>query len=159
MKAVGIALLFGLCTLFGFRIAEKKTARLKTVRALLLELQAFSDAIMTGRDTLQRLSEKNGRFYSLLSAYLRALDEGKTEREAAELACEKLEGTGDVQAAFKQFLTGLSGATGTALRGRIQTLTPVLMTAGTAAETEAGQGRVFRCIGVLIGAGLAILLM
>ena len=58
MKAVGIALLFGLCTLFGFRIAEKKTARLKTVRALLLELQTFSDAIMTGRDTLQRLSEK-----------------------------------------------------------------------------------------------------
>ena len=64
-----------------------------------------------------------------------------------------------MQAAFKQFLTGLSGATGTALRGRIQTLMPVLLTAETAAETEAGQGRVFRCIGVLIGAGLAILLM
>ena len=159
MKAVGIALLFGLCTLFGFRTAETKTVRLKTVRAMLLELQAFSDAIMTGGETLQRLSERSGVFYSLLSAYLKELEQGKTETEAAELALETFNGTGDVQAALKQFLTGLSGASGAALRGRIHSLMPVLQAAETAAEAEAGQGRVFRCIGVLIGAGLAILLM
>lgn len=159
MKAVGIALLFGLCTLFGFRIAEKKTVRLKTVRAMLLELQAFSDAITTGGNTLQSLSNRSGVFYSLLSAYLKALDSGKTESEAAEIACEKLNGTADVGAALRQFLTGLSGASGTALRERIDALTSDLQAAETAAETEAGQGRVFRCIGVLIGAGLAILLI
>ncbi len=159
MKWIGIAMLFGLCTLFGFRLAAKKTERLKTVRTMLRELQTFSDEIAGGNGSLKRIAERSGALFSVLASYLHALDTGKTESEAAELACAGLCEDGEERAALQLFLTGLSDASKDSMPKRVSVLTDALRSAQAAAETEAKQGCVFRCIGTLIGAGLAIMLI
>ena len=160
MKTVGIALLFGLCTLFGFRLAAKKTQRLNAVRTLLRDAQTVSDEIGAKNGSLKRIASRtDGVLFPMLAAYLKTLDAGGTEAEAAELACAGVPKASEERAALLLFLNGLSDASKDGVTERISALTPALRAAEAAAEAEAKQGRAFRCIGVLIGAGLAILLM
>lgn len=159
MKTVGIALLFGLCALIGVRLGAKKTARLKTVRSLRSDLQLFSERIAAGSSSLPTLAaERDGLFSELLQSYLDALPQGYTEVDAAEQACERLQGQETVRAGLRQFLSGLSSAARSDLVRRTQLLSSVLDRAETEAEAEARQARVIKVSGVLAGTGLAILL-
>lgn len=160
MKTVGIALLFGLCCMIGFRLGARKTACLKTVRSLQSDLQLFSERIKADGGTLTEIAAKlNGTLAGILQTYLDLLAAGKGETDAAETASGLCSGCGTAHAGLKLFLNGLSAASRSDLIRRTQTLTSTLERAETEAESEAGQGRVFRIAGVLIGAALAILLL
>ncbi len=158
MKTAGIALLFGLCTLLGARLAARKTGRLTAVHALKQGLQLFSERIAQG-DTLKTLAAEDGLFFSLLHAYLTARSAGRTEAQATEEACAALSGLPAERDAMHLFFDALSGASRADLLRRIETLRPLLDRAETEAEAEAKQARVIRVSGVLIGAGLAIVLL
>lgn len=158
MKTAGIALLFGLCTLLGARLAARKSKRLTAVRALKHGLGRFSERIAQG-ETLKHLASEDGLFFSLLHAYLSALERGRPETEAAETACAALGGYLTERDAMRAFLDALSNASHTDLLRRIEALRAVLDRAETEAGTEAKQARVIRVSGVLVGAGLAIVLL
>ena len=160
MKTVGIAMLFGLCTLIGFRLGEKKGARLNTLRRLLKDLQLFAERIASGRGTLTEIAlEKESMFSGMLRAYLDALEHGETESAAAGRAVKELKEGSAEHAGMLMFFTGLSMGSRTDLIERANRLSPTLERAETEAETEAKQARVFRVSGMLVGAGAAILLL
>ena len=160
MKTVGIAMLFGLCCVIGMRLGAKKTAYLRTVRSLRCDLQLFSERIGTCSSTLKEIAgELSGTLSTMMHTYLDRLDAGCTEADAAEYALDGLQAFGTVQAGMRMFLTGLSTASRKDLMLRSQTLAPMLERAEAEAEAEAKQARVLRISGVLIGAGLAILLL
>ena len=153
-------MLFGLCTLIGMRLAAKKTERLNIVRSLRKDLVLFSERIATGGGTLTEIaSAQNGMLFTMLERYLSALSEGKTESDAAESAAKELKKESTEQAGIRMFLTGLSAASRADLVKRANALMPMLERAEDDAETEARQARVVRVSGVLVGAGLAILLL
>lgn len=109
MKTVGIAMLFGLCSLIGMRLAAKKTEELGLIRSIRNDLLLFSERIAAGIGTLPELAnERNGALSDVLQVYLDTLSEGYSEADAAERAVGKLNGYGSVQAGVKRFLTGLS---------------------------------------------------
>lgn len=158
MKTAGIALLFGLCCVVGARLAARKTKRLSTVRALKQGLQLFSERIHQG-GTLRRIAAEDGLFFELLGTYLSALSKAAAESDAAADACGRLTHCGTERDAMRAFLTAISSASRSDLLRRIEALRPVLDRAETEAEDEAKQARVIRVSGVLIGAGLAIVLV
>ena len=156
MKTVGIVMLFGLCTMIGMQLGAKKTARLFTVRTLRKELQLFSERITSGRGTLMEIaSEKDGLLSEMLGRYLDALGKG----EAAGKAAGKLKAESTEHAGMLMFFTGLSTGSRMDLIGRANALSPTLGRAENEAEAEAKQARVLRVSGMLIGAGVAILLI
>lgn len=160
MKTVGIVMLFGLCTMIGMQLGAKKTARLFTVRTLRKELQLFSERITSGRGTLMEIaSEKDGMLSEMLGRYLDALGKGDTEPEAAGKAAGKLKAESTEHAGMLMFFTGLSTGSRMDLIGRANALSPTLGRAENEAEAEAKQARVLRVSGMLIGAGVAILLI
>ena len=160
MKTIGIAMLFGLCTMIGVRLAAKKTERLHTVRSLRSELRLFSERTALGCGTLcEFAAERNGILSELLRIYLKALTEGDPEPQAAERATACLRAGTTMQAATQSFLNGLSGVTRIDLEKRTQAFSTVLERAEHEAESDAKQARVLRISGVLAGAGLAILLL
>ena len=156
MKTAGVALLFGLCCMIGFRLGRKKTGRLKAIRSLRSDLILFSERIGSGCGTLKELqSELNGALGEILKVYLDMLDAGKQEVDAAESAVEEHRDNETVEEEIRMFLTGLS----TDLIRRTQTLGKLLERAEKEAETAAKQARILQISGVLTGAGLAILLL
>lgn len=157
MKTVGIALLFGLCAAIGMRLCARKTERLAAVRELKQGKDLFAEQIAAG-GTLKALAKREGRFFSMLAAYLAALEAGGNEAEAAEAACRKRKATSPECDAMRLFFDGLSASARGDLLRRIETLSHALDRAEAEAETEAKQARVIRVSGVLIGAGLAIVL-
>lgn len=160
MKTVGIAMLFGLCCMIGIRLGMKKTARLRMLQSLRNELSRFSERIITCSGTLTEIAgEGDGTLSRMLRIYLEQLCAGQKEANAAEHASEVLNGYGNVQNEVRSFLNGLSGAARGSLIKRTEDLMPILERAVAEAETEAKQARVLRISGVLIGAGLAILLL
>lgn len=160
MRTIGIAMLFGLCCMIGFRLGMKKTAQLKTVRSIQSDLQLFSERITTESGTLEELAcQMNGTLSKILRAYLDALRLGKRESEAAEYASTDLRVYENLQTGLLRFLTGLSTAARGDLIGRTQALITVTKQAEAQAEAEADRARVLRITGVLTGAGLAILLL
>ena len=160
MKTAGVALLFGLCCMIGFRLGRKKTGRLKVIRSLRSDLQLFSERIGSGCGTLKELQgELNGALGEILKTYLEMLKEGTREADAAENAIGDLRGSGTAEAGIRMFLIGLSTASRSDLIRRTQTLGTMLERAEEEAETEAKQARVLQISGVLTGAGLAILLL
>ena len=160
MKTVGIAMLFGLCCLIGFRLGAKKTAQLRTVQSLRRDVQLLSERVGSGGSTLLEIAgEMNGTLSEILRIYLEKLDEGAAETDAAAFALECLRGSGNVQAGVRMFLAGLSTASRSDLIARTKALSPMLERAETEAEAEEKQARVLRISGVLTGAGLAILLL
>lgn len=153
-------MLFGLCCVIGMRLGARKTARLNGVRSLRSDLQLFSERVTAGSSPLKEIAgELNGTLSILLQTYLDRLDEGEREADAAESALLSLPVNGTAQAGMRMFLIGLSTATRRDLMMRVQALAPMLERAEAEAETEAKQARVLRISGVLIGAGLAILLL
>ncbi len=160
MKTAGVALLFGLCCMIGFRLGRKKTGRLKAIRSLRSDLILFSERIGSGCGTLKELqSELNGALGEILKVYLDMLDAGKQEVDAAESAVEEHRDNETVEEGIRMFLTGLSTASRTDLIRRTQTLGKLLERAEKEAETAAKQARILQISGVLTGAGLAILLL
>ena len=160
MKTVGVALLFGLCCMIGFRLGRKKTGRLKVIRSLRSDLQLFSERIGSGCGTLKDLQgELNGALGEILKTYLDMLKEGNGGADAAENAIGDLRGSGTAEAGIRMFLIGLSTASRSDLIRRTQMLGTMLERAEEEAETEAKQARVLQISGVLTGAGLAILLL
>ena len=87
MKTVGIALIFGLCTWIGIRVAAKKTERLKTLRTIRTELRMFAERITSGSATLTDAAADQRILSELLSVYQDALSSGATEKSASETAC------------------------------------------------------------------------
>lgn len=160
MKTVGIAMLFGLCSLIGIRLADRRTKRLEFVRALQKDLRSFAEWVRTGSESLSAFAaEQEGELSGMLKAYLAALAEGETETTAAERATERFRGGSTEQAGMRLFLSGLSSATRADLILRTQRSSDLLERTEREAEEEAKQARVLRISGVLIGAGLAILLI
>ena len=160
MKTAGVALLFGLCCMIGFRLGRRKTGRLRTIRSLQSDLQLFTERIGSGCGTLKELQgELNGTLGESLRIYLDMLDGGKREADAAECAIEDLRECGAVTDGIRMFLIGLSTASRNDLIRRSQTLGAMLERAEEEAETAAKQARVLQISGVLTGAGLAILLL
>ena len=160
MKTAGVALLFGLCCMIGFRLGRKKTGRLKVIRSLRSDLQLFSERIGSGCGTLKDLQgELNGALGEVLKIYLVLLGEGEREADAAESAIGELRSGETVEAGIRTFLIGLSTASRTDLIRRTQTLGTMLERAEEEAKTAAKQARVLQISGVLTGAGLAILLL
>ncbi len=160
MKYVGIAMLFGLCTLIGMRLAAKKTARLNTVRSLRKDLVLFSERIATGGGTLAKIAAgQNGMLFTLLGRYLSALSDGESELNAAACAADMLKKDSTEQAGIRMFFSGLASASRADLIKRVNTLSPMLERAEGEAETETKQARVLRISGALVGAGLTILLL
>ncbi len=160
MKTVGLALLFGLCCLTGFRIAAVKTERLRTVRALQGDLQHFSERIASGRGSLIGIaSEQPDLFCGALSRYLDALAQGKTEDGAMETAVEGLRSGSTEYNGMQMFFAGLSAAGRTDLVKRTEMLGSILKRAETESESETKQARVIRVSGALVGAAIAILLI
>ena len=160
MKAAGIVMLFGLCCMIGVRLGRKKTGRLRTIRSLRSDLQLFSERIAAGNDTLTEIAgELNGAIGEAIETYLAMLGKGKREAVAAERAIEDLHIGGTAEAGVRMFLTGLSAASRNDLIHRAKMFISMLERAETEAETEAKQARVLQISGVLIGAGLAILLL
>lgn len=153
-------MLFGLCCMIGVGLGARKTARLQTIRSLRGDLQLFSERIASGRGTLTEIAgEQGGALTEMLQIYLDRLAAGSGETEAAKTAFEDLHVCETVREGIRIFLTGLSTATRGDLKARTKTLSATLDRAESEAETEAKQARVLRVSGVLIGAGLAILLM
>lgn len=159
MKTVGIVLLFGLCAVIGMRLGAKKTERLFTVRALRKDLQLFSERIAAGRGTLTEIASENGALFELIGSYLAALSGGETESAAAERASDGFKKGSAEGAGLCMFFTGLSSANRSDLIRRTDALSVALERAENEAETEAKQARVLRVSGVLVGAGIAILLL
>lgn len=159
MKTAGIAILFLLCSMIGFRLAARKTDRLRTLRMLEKELQVFSERIASGRGLLPEIGKEHGLLPEMLSDYLKALSEGMTQREASEKAAEKLRGGETEIAGLRMFFTDLSSASRSDILNRTHTLMRTLERAEQEADAEAKQARVLRVSGVLIGAGVAILLL
>ena len=153
-------MLFGLCSLIGIRLADRRTKRLEFVRALQKDLRSFAERVRTGSESLSAFAaEQEGELSGMLKAYLAALAEGETEATAAERGAERLRGGSTEQAGMRLFLSGLSSATRADLILRTQRSSDLLERAEREAEEEAKQARVLRISGVLIGAGLAILLI
>ena len=159
MKTVAIAVIFGLCTLIGMRIAAKKTERLRTVLALEKELRLFSERIASGNATLTDAAGEDGILSGILTAYRDTLSAGGTERDAAEKAAEGMFATTPEREGAKAFLTGISGATRADIRNRTEQWLQTLTQAEREAEAETKKARVIRVSGALIGAGIAILLL
>ena len=153
-------MLFGLCCAIGFRLSMKKSKHLEEVRSILSEMMRFSDRITTNAVTLEEIAQElNGTLAGILRDYLDSLRAGKRESEAAEHAVETLHGSEKQQSELCRFLSGLSTASRSGLIERTQMLIPALKQAEAEAEEEANRARVLRISGVLIGAGLAILLL
>lgn len=159
MKTVGIAILFCLCSVIGMRLASKKTARLHAIRTLERELRLFSERIASGRGMLTEIAKEQGLLPEMLSEYLHALADGVRQTEAAEQAANRMNGKDTENAGVRMFFTDLSAASRADLRKRAETLSRTLECAEREADAEAKQARVLRLSGVLIGAGLAILLL
>ncbi len=153
-------MLFGLCCLVGMRLAAKKTERLSAIRAVQRDLRLFSERIDSGNCTLVGLAsaEQEGLF-GMLSAYLGALTRGESEERAAESAVSGFTGNNDDRISIAAFLNGVSSASQSDIRKRADALKKVLSESETDAQAEAKQARVLRVSGVLVGAGLAILLL
>ena len=158
MKTFGIAMLFGLCSMIGIRIAAGKTARLNAVRTLSRELIRFAERI-SGGDTLKTMAAESGMLSGMLSVYLTALENGETEARAAALASDEMKNGSAEQSGACAFLTGLSAASRHDTARRTESFKDVLARAQSEAEAESKQARVIRISGVLVGAGLAILLL
>lgn len=159
MKTVGIAMLFGLCTLIGIRIAARKTARFRTLQQLKERLCLFSERISGGCGSLKDATSGEGVFAEMLERYLKTLSEGGTEAEAARQAADLLLQGSAEQTGANAFFTGLSAASRSDLLKRAERLTQTLERAEREADEDAKKARVIRVSGALIGAGLAILLL
>ena len=159
MKTVGIAMLFGLCTLIGFRIAAKITARLHTVRTLREELRVFAERAAAGQGTLKNAADGPGMFSRMIAVYLGSLSDGVSEREASVLTVRELKKDSAEQTAARGFFDGLSTASRADLLKRTESFSHALDRAEQEAEAGSAQARVIRASGALIGAGLAILLL
>ena len=159
MRTIGIGMLFGLCTLIGFRIGARKTVRLITVRELRSDLQLFTERILSGGGTLvEWTAEQHCMLSEQIGAYLDLLIRGEGDADAAAHAAGKLNCCQTARAGVERFLIGLHTASRNDLLKRAQILSSVLERAETEAEAEAKQARVLKISGVLAGAGLAILL-
>ncbi len=159
MKTIGIAMLFGLCTLIGIRAAAEKTTRLKTVSELKEQLRMFSERIAGGCSALKNSVQEPGTLQRMLSAYLEALNNGRSESEAVACAAELLPKGSAERTGAKAFFSGLSFASRSDILKRIELYAESLGRAEREAYDGAGQARVIRISGALIGAGLAILLL
>ena len=159
MKTAGIALLFGLCCLGGAQLGARKTKRLSVVRALKQGVQLFSERIAQGNGTLLQFASEDGLFFEMLHAYLDARDNGLPEAASAKAACALLDGFRSEQDAMRLFFEALSAASRSDLFRRVESLRLALDRAEAEAQAEAKQARVIRVSGVLIGAGLAIVLI
>jgi hypothetical protein len=159
VKTVGIALIFGLCTWIGIRIAAKKTDCLKTQRTMQKELRTFSERIASGSGTLTDAAHDQRMVSELLSVYLDTLSSGESERSASETAAAALlSGKTDREYA-EAFLTGLSVASKTDVLKRAEHWIQTLRRSEAESEAESKKANVIRVSGALIGAGIAILLL
>ncbi len=159
MKTVGIAMLFGLCTLIGIRIAARKMTRLRMVLELKEQLCLFSERIAGGCGSLRDAAQGEGVFAEMLKRYLKTLSEGGTEDAAAGHAADMLLQGSAEQTGANAFFTGLSAASRSDLLKRAERLAQGLERAEREADEDAKKARVIRASGALIGAGLAILLL
>jgi hypothetical protein len=159
MKTIGLLLLFGLCTAIGMHIATEKSARLHRVNGLIRDLQTLSDQITAGQRSLMRISEEeSGELFDLLHRYLSLRSDSYSESDAARLAIENHACRTEAEP-LCAFLCGLSSASSDAIRQRIDSLRDALRKAQKEADETAKQAKTFRAIGVLIGAGVCILLL
>ena len=159
MKAVGIAMIFGLCTLIGIRIAAQKTGRLNMLRTIQKELRLFTERIMSGSGTLTDAAEDQQMLSELLSVYLDTLSAGESERNASEKAARTLFAEKTERENAEAFLMGLSCASRTDIVRRSERWIQLLKHAEQESEAESKKARVIRVSGALIGAGIAILLL
>lgn len=157
MKTVAIAMIFGLCTLIGMRIAARKTERMNTVLALERELRLFSERIASGHETLTDAAGETAILSGILTVYREALSVGETENNAAGKAAAAMAAP-ECESA-KAFLTGISGASRADILKRTERWRETLAQAEREAEAETKKARVIRVSGALIGAGIAILLL
>ena len=159
MKTVGILLLFGLCTAIGLHAAAKKTANIDRIRGARRALSAFSEAIAGGGYSLQTIAaDGEGLFFERLRVYIAAQAEGKSEEEAAALACGPFL-PDELHAAALLFFGGLSLCSRAELRQRIERLSGALAEAEQNASGDVKQAKLIRAVGVLCGAALAVLLI
>ncbi len=159
MKTVGIAMIFGLCTLIGIRIASRKTGRLKEGRAIRKDLRLFTERIATGAGTLLDAADKQGVLSELLSVYRNALSKGETEESASEKAADALICDRSERENAAAFLKGLSAASRSDILKRAEQWIESLERTEREAEAESKKACVIRVSGALIGAGIAILLL
>lgn len=160
MKTVGILLLFGLCVAIGMRAAASKSARYEQIAELIRDLRIFSDLIESGQSSLLRIAEEhNGALFAVLREYLALRNATNPEAESAKNAIAKNGIAGPEGQSLQSFLEGLSVASSSAIRTRIAYLSESLNEAQKAAAESAKQAKTIRAVGVLIGAGICILLL
>ena len=115
---------------------------------------------MTAGATLSTAAEtESGTFFDLLSAYLNALSSGSPQRSAAHEAAARMKDPEAARHGAELFFNGLSETSRTELFVRIDAFRETLARAEREAEETAKQAHVLKTAGVLIGAGLAILLL
>ena len=159
MKTVGILILFGLCTAIGVRLAAKKTANIACIRAARRDASAFSEAIESGESSLKAIAGYgDGLLFVQLRAYIAAQERGKSEAEAAAIACEPFRGDA-LHAASRLFFGGLSVCSRREITARAERFSAALSNAEQTAAGDAKQAKLIRAVGVLCGAALAVLLM
>lgn len=159
MRELGLAMLFGLCCAIGMQLGAQKTARLKTVRSLIAELRVFRERIGAGQERLSKIATEDGVLFDCLRRYLDGLERARSEADAANDAIEPLKSGSAEALEMQTFLCGLSETTRNDLLLRIHALESGLARAEDEAESGAKQARVLKLSGVLIGAGLTILLL
>ncbi len=159
MKTIGILLLFGVCTMLGLQAAKRLSARAKAIDALLASLESFLEQIQNGTP-LRRAGGTSGALGTAIGCYLDGLEQGNASDEAARTAAQGVDGVQAAeQAALASFLDGMEDVERRTLLLRADTLCTALGHAKTEADADAKKGRLYRSIGVLAGAGLAILLL
>lgn len=159
MKGAGILLLFGLCTAIGLRLAAKKCEGIAAIQSLRRDLSAFREAFDAGEGSLVRIAENGqGAFFTRLRAYLDALEQGQTERDAAQLAAKSFS-IESLHAAALLFFGGLSACPRAEIKARLERFSDALDMAEREAEPKLKQAKLIRAVGVLTGAALAVLLI
>ena len=160
MKTAGILLLFGLCTAIGLRAANRKAERYRRICALLSQLRLFSDGIETRQSSLKSIvKDADGELFDMLRVYLNARDEKKSETQASEQATEEWIGVDTAYPALVAFFEGLSICSSASLRKRTEALMHSLQLVETELHDTVRQAKTIRTVGVLIGAGICILLL
>lgn len=159
MRTAGLLLIFGLCTAIGMRLAAKRSERFTRICAWMGQLAALSYAL-DAKGSLRKICKANdGELFEQLCVYLDMREDGKSEAEAARSAASPWAAYPAESRALVAFFSGLSLCSGAQIRTRVETALQALETAKADAQETAKQAKTIRALGVLIGAGVCILLL
>ncbi|MDO4543250.1 MAG: stage III sporulation protein AB [Clostridia bacterium] len=160
-RYIAIAIAFLSCTLCGLQSASRLKQRAESLRRLLTSIRQLADGAILTKKPIAGLIEqqREGTYGEMFGAYAKGLKEGLTPKKAWERVgdfglCKEAE------AAVAGFLSELATAEGRQLSEASDRACRTIEELYEAASEEScKKGRVYRAVGVLSGAAIAILLI